>query len=175
MFQFHPDVSVPRTLGSRDLLAPVCPRAWQQRLCQGLCSPRRVSVPETWARFTDNNIFRSQSARAASAKLRASTESLLMGTADEMWRQFSKVNDAFTSRITETANAKSKIQTHLAKVPAPPRDGRGSRRQAWCGESGDGTWLGPVGLLGRAQTGEFAAPGADGTSLNKEPLNLSLC
>uniref|UniRef100_A0A8C3NRV4 Tektin n=1 Tax=Cyanoderma ruficeps TaxID=181631 RepID=A0A8C3NRV4_9PASS len=75
-----------------------------------------VSVPETWARFTDNNIFRSQSARAASAKLRASTESLLMGTADEMWRQFNKVNDAFTSRITEIANAKSKIQTHLAKT-----------------------------------------------------------
>ncbi|NXO31143.1 TEKT3 protein, partial [Cisticola juncidis] len=75
-----------------------------------------VSVPETWARFTDNNIFRSQSARAASAKLRAGTESLLMGTADEMWRQFSKVNDAFTSRITEIANAKSKIQTHLAKT-----------------------------------------------------------
>ncbi|XP_066188552.1 tektin-3 [Sylvia atricapilla] len=75
-----------------------------------------VSVPETWATFTDNNIFRSQSARAASAKLRASTESLLMGTADEMWRQFSKVNDAFTSRITEIANAKSKIQTHLAKT-----------------------------------------------------------
>ncbi|NXP66805.1 TEKT3 protein, partial [Chloropsis cyanopogon] len=75
-----------------------------------------VSVPETWAMYTDNNIFRSQSARATSAKLRASTESLLMGTADEMWRQFSKVNEAFTSRITETANAKSKIQTHLAKT-----------------------------------------------------------
>ncbi|NXO81900.1 TEKT3 protein, partial [Sitta europaea] len=75
-----------------------------------------VSVPETWARFTDNNIFRSQSARAASAKLRAGSESLLMGTADEMWRQFSRVNDAFTSRITEIANAKSKIQTHLAKT-----------------------------------------------------------
>ncbi|NWI95597.1 TEKT3 protein, partial [Pitta sordida] len=75
-----------------------------------------VSVPETWARFTDNNIFRSQSQRVTSAKLRASTESLLMGTADEMWRQFNKVNDAFTSRITEIANAKSKIQTHLAKT-----------------------------------------------------------
>ncbi|NXB77639.1 TEKT3 protein, partial [Donacobius atricapilla] len=75
-----------------------------------------VSVPETWARFTDSNILRSQSARAASARLRASTESLLMGTADEMWRQFSRVNDAFAGRITETANAKSKIQTHLAKT-----------------------------------------------------------
>ncbi|NWI59225.1 TEKT3 protein, partial [Calyptomena viridis] len=75
-----------------------------------------ISVPETWARFTDNNIFRSQSQRETSAKLRASTESVLMSTADEMWRQFSKVNDAFTSRITEIANAKSKIQTHLAKT-----------------------------------------------------------
>ncbi|NXM72354.1 TEKT3 protein, partial [Serilophus lunatus] len=75
-----------------------------------------ISVPETWARFTDNNIFRSQSLRTTSAKLRASTESLLMGTANEMWRQFSKVNDAFASRINETANAKSKIQTHLAKT-----------------------------------------------------------
>uniref|UniRef100_A0A8D2P674 Tektin n=1 Tax=Zosterops lateralis melanops TaxID=1220523 RepID=A0A8D2P674_ZOSLA len=91
--------------------------AHSSALPRAVLSPRRVSVPETWARFTDNNIFRSQSARAASAKLRASTESLLMGTADEMWRQFSKVNDAFTSRITEIANAKSKIQTHLAKVP----------------------------------------------------------
>uniref|UniRef100_A0A8D2QPS9 Tektin n=1 Tax=Zosterops lateralis melanops TaxID=1220523 RepID=A0A8D2QPS9_ZOSLA len=90
--------------------------AHSSALPRAVLSPRRVSVPETWARFTDNNIFRSQSARAASAKLRASTESLLMGTADEMWRQFSKVNDAFTSRITEIANAKSKIQTHLAKT-----------------------------------------------------------
>lgn len=126
-------------------------------------------MPETWARFTDNNIFRSQSARATSAKLRASTESLLMGTADEMWRQFSKVNDAFTSRITETANAKSKIQTHLAKVPDPalvlplplqlPPKGWSVIRglPALLCQISEGTCLGPVGLvensLERAQTG----------------------
>ncbi|XP_066056963.1 tektin-3 [Chamaea fasciata] len=75
-----------------------------------------ISVPEMWTRFTDNNIFQSQSVRAASAKLRASTESLLMDTGNEMWRQFRKVNDAFTSRITEIVNAKGKIQTHLAKT-----------------------------------------------------------
>lgn len=134
---------------------------------QGLCSPRRVSVPETWARFTDNNIFRSQSARAASAKLRASTESLLMGTADEMWRQFSKVNDAFTSRITEIANAKSKIQTHLAKVPAPPSPGMAAGPALpallchWQGDSSDGPCLGAVGPVGssleRAQASEICS------------------
>ncbi|NXU18312.1 TEKT3 protein, partial [Pardalotus punctatus] len=75
-----------------------------------------VSVPETWAKFMENNIFHSKSMRATSARLRASTESLLMGTGDEMRRQFSKVNDAFASRITETANAISKIRTHLAKT-----------------------------------------------------------
>lgn len=143
-------------------------------------------MPETWARFTDNNIFRSQSARATSAKLRASTESLLMGTADEMWRQFSKVNDAFTSRITETANAKSKIQTHLAKVPDPasccccrfnflPRDGRlsvgslprsarsvmGPASDQW--DSWEAPWKG-------LRLVKFAALGADATSLNEELL-----
>lgn len=110
------DVTKSTDFPSSSVQGPAQPRGF----AKGCAVPRRVSVPETWARFTDNNIFRSQSARAASAKLRASTESLLMGTADEMWRQFSKVNDAFTSRITEIANAKSKIQTHLAKVPAPP-------------------------------------------------------
>ncbi|NXI58003.1 TEKT3 protein, partial [Chloroceryle aenea] len=75
-----------------------------------------ISVPESWAKFTDNNILRSQSERAASAKLRDSIENLLVLTANEMWRQFNRVNVAFTNRIAETADAKSKIQTHLAKT-----------------------------------------------------------
>lgn len=33
-----------------------------------------------------------------------------------MWKQFNTVNVAFTSRISETADAKSGLQTHLAKV-----------------------------------------------------------
>lgn len=76
----------------------------------------RISVPESWAKFTDDNILRSQSERAASAKLRDDIETLLVVTANEMWNQFNKVNVAFTNRISETADAKNKIQTHLAKV-----------------------------------------------------------
>ncbi|NWW98473.1 TEKT3 protein, partial [Caloenas nicobarica] len=75
-----------------------------------------ISVPESWAKFTDDNILRSQSERAASAKLRDDIENLLVVTANEMWRQFNTVNVAFTNRIAETADAKSKLQTHLAKT-----------------------------------------------------------
>ncbi|XP_045381128.1 tektin-3 [Lemur catta] len=75
-----------------------------------------ISVPESWAKFTDDNILCSQSERAASAKLRDDTENLLVVTANEMWNQFNKVNLAFTSRIAETADAKNKIQIHLAKT-----------------------------------------------------------
>ncbi|NXT00564.1 TEKT3 protein, partial [Jacana jacana] len=75
-----------------------------------------ISVPESWTKFTDNNILRSQSERAASAKLRDSSENLLVVTANEMRCQFSRVNVAFTNRIAETANAKSTIQTHLNKT-----------------------------------------------------------
>ncbi|XP_075417205.1 tektin-3 [Tenrec ecaudatus] len=75
-----------------------------------------VSVPESWAKFTDDNILRSQSERAASAKLRDDINNLLVVTANEMWNQFNKVNVAFTNRIAETADAKNKIQIHLAKT-----------------------------------------------------------
>ncbi|KFV47513.1 Tektin-3 [Gavia stellata] len=75
-----------------------------------------ISAPASWAKFTDNNILRSQSERAASAKLRNSLENLLVVTANEMWRQFNGVNLAFTNRIAETADAKNKIRTHLAKT-----------------------------------------------------------
>ncbi|CAO2643573.1 Tekt3 [Lemmus lemmus] len=75
-----------------------------------------VSVPESWAKFTDDNILRSQSERAASTKLRDDIENLLVVTANEMWNQFNKVNLAFTNRIAETADAKNKIHIHLSKT-----------------------------------------------------------
>ncbi|XP_043855529.1 tektin-3 [Dromiciops gliroides] len=75
-----------------------------------------ISVPESWAKFTDDNILRSQSERAASAKLRNDIENLLVVTANEMWNQFNAVNVALTNRIAETGDAKNKIQMHLAKT-----------------------------------------------------------
>ncbi|XP_051490742.1 tektin-3 [Apus apus] len=75
-----------------------------------------ISVPESWAKFTDANILLSQRERAASAKLRDDIQTLLEVTSNQMWHQFNQANVAFTNRVAETTNAKSKIQTHLAKT-----------------------------------------------------------
>uniref|UniRef100_UPI00398EBFBA tektin-3 n=1 Tax=Pristiophorus japonicus TaxID=55135 RepID=UPI00398EBFBA len=75
-----------------------------------------ISVPESWAKYTDNNILRSQSERVASAKLRDDIENLLNSTSSEMWSQFNTLNVSLTNRISETADAKNKLQTHLAKT-----------------------------------------------------------
>ncbi|XP_034049686.1 tektin-3 [Thalassophryne amazonica] len=75
-----------------------------------------VSLPESWSKFTDDNILHSQSTRAASHKLRDEIEILLNTTSNEMWNQFNNVNVAFTNRISETSDAKHSLQTHLAKT-----------------------------------------------------------
>ncbi|KAK2820623.1 hypothetical protein Q5P01_023582 [Channa striata] len=75
-----------------------------------------LSLPDSWSKFTDENILRSQSERASSHKLRDEIEILLNTTSNEMWSQFNNVNVAFTNRISETADAKNGLQTHLAKT-----------------------------------------------------------
>ncbi|XP_047465242.1 tektin-3 [Mugil cephalus] len=75
-----------------------------------------ISLPDSWSKFTDDNILLSQSERAASHKLRDEIEILLNTTSNEMWNQFNNVNVAFTNRISETADAKNSLQTHLAKT-----------------------------------------------------------
>ncbi|XP_029698412.1 tektin-3 [Takifugu rubripes] len=75
-----------------------------------------LSLPESWSRFTDDNILRSQSERAASHKLRDEIEILMNATSGEMWNQFNCVNVAFSNRTSETADAKNSLQTHLAKT-----------------------------------------------------------
>ncbi|CAK6969675.1 tektin-3 [Scomber scombrus] len=75
-----------------------------------------LSLPDSWSKFTDDNILHSQSERAASHKLRDEIEILLNATSNEMWNQFNNVNVAFTNRISETADTKNSLQTHLAKT-----------------------------------------------------------
>ncbi|CDQ71447.1 unnamed protein product [Oncorhynchus mykiss] len=75
-----------------------------------------LSLPDSWSKFTDDNILHSQSERAASHKLRDVIEILLNVTSNEMWKHFNTVNVAFTNRMSETADAKNSLQTHLAKV-----------------------------------------------------------
>ncbi|KAL8565500.1 hypothetical protein ACOMHN_049476 [Nucella lapillus] len=75
-----------------------------------------VSVPETWARFSNNNVQRSQSERAASKQMRNEIESVLNACANEMWNQWNSVNVALNQRIQESTDARNRLQTHLSKV-----------------------------------------------------------
>jgi len=74
------------------------------------------SVPETWAKFSNDNIQRSQSERAASKDNRNRIEQLLNKCATAMTNQWTSVNNAFTDRIKEYMDAKHKLQTHLSRV-----------------------------------------------------------
>lgn len=75
-----------------------------------------VSVPETWARFSNDNVQRSQSERSASKNMRNEIASVLNQCANEMWNQWNAVNVALNNRIQETTDARNKLQTHLSKV-----------------------------------------------------------
>ncbi|KAM9179335.1 tektin-5 [Mergus octosetaceus] len=75
-----------------------------------------VSVPVTWAKFSEDNIRCSQHARANSVKLCEDTEVGLESTSEEMWNQFVSTNLAFSNRIAEVADAKNKLQAQLAKI-----------------------------------------------------------
>jgi len=75
-----------------------------------------VSVPESWAKFSNDNIQRSQSERAASRHMRNEIESVLNACANEMWQEWNSVNVALNQRIGETTDARNKLQTHLSKV-----------------------------------------------------------
>nr|XP_009681799.1 PREDICTED: tektin-5 [Struthio camelus australis] len=75
-----------------------------------------VSVPETWAKFSEDNIRSSQHARANSIRLRDKTEAALENASEETWSRFTSTNLAFNHRISEVANAKNKLQAQLAKT-----------------------------------------------------------
>ncbi|PIK49434.1 putative tektin-3 [Apostichopus japonicus] len=75
-----------------------------------------VSLPESWAKFSNDNILRSQRERNASKGLRSDSDSVMQETSNEMWTQHNNVNVSFDGRIAETMDARNSIQNHLAKV-----------------------------------------------------------
>lgn len=77
---------------------------------------RTVTIPTSWAKFSDDNIRRSQAERAASAKMREEIESCLAQTSNEMWTQWNRVNVAFTQRVAEQVDTKNKLQSHLNRT-----------------------------------------------------------
>merc|ERR1711953_1111962 len=77
---------------------------------------RTVTIPTSWAKFSDDNIRRSQAERAASAKMREEIENCLSETSNQMWTQWNRVNVAFTQRVAEQVDTKNKLQSHLNRT-----------------------------------------------------------
>ncbi|KAL8591073.1 hypothetical protein ACOMHN_032638 [Nucella lapillus] len=75
-----------------------------------------ITIPESWARYTQENIARSQKERACSERLRGEIDSTLRHCANEMWNNFNSVNNSFNTRIRETSDARNKLQAHLQKT-----------------------------------------------------------
>ena len=53
-----------------------------------------VTVPESWADFTNNNIKRSQAERMASKNMRNDIQNMLNHANDQMWKQWNKVRSS---------------------------------------------------------------------------------
>lgn len=75
-----------------------------------------ISVPETWAKFSNDNIRHSQNMRANSIRVREEAENLLESLSDQLWKQFTSTNLAFSARIAEVTDVKNKLQVQLAKT-----------------------------------------------------------
>ncbi|XP_004604402.1 tektin-5 [Sorex araneus] len=75
-----------------------------------------VSVPETWAKFSNDNIRHAQNMRANSIRVREEAENLFESLSDQLWKQFTNTNLAFSARIAEVMDMKNKLQIQLAKT-----------------------------------------------------------
>ncbi|XP_041365465.1 tektin-3-like isoform X1 [Gigantopelta aegis] len=75
-----------------------------------------VTIPVSWARYTQENIARSQKERASSERLRGEIDSCLRSCANEMWNNFNSVNNSFNTRIRETTDTRNKLQSHLQRT-----------------------------------------------------------
>lgn len=74
-----------------------------------------VSLHE-WQEFTNDIIQNAERERELSASLRSMIDSILQQTANDMKKQCEAVNFAFECRISETRDAKQKLEDNLNKI-----------------------------------------------------------
>ncbi|XP_072691269.1 tektin-4 [Canis lupus baileyi] len=75
-----------------------------------------ASTPETWARFTQENLCRAERERRASANLRVLIDCILRDVAEDLRLQCDAVNLAFGRRCEELEDTRHKLQNHLHKT-----------------------------------------------------------
>uniref|UniRef100_A0A8C4WPZ7 Tektin n=1 Tax=Gopherus evgoodei TaxID=1825980 RepID=A0A8C4WPZ7_9SAUR len=79
-------------------------------------SSSNASTPETWAKFSHDNIYRAERERLASINLRLLIDNILHDTAEDLRLQCAAVDEAFAKRCEEMEDAKHKLEHHLKKV-----------------------------------------------------------
>ncbi|XP_065268651.1 tektin-4 [Emys orbicularis] len=75
-----------------------------------------ASTPETWAKFSHDNIYRAERERLASINLRLLIDNILHDTAEDLRLQCAAVDEAFAKRCEEMEDAKHKLEHHLKKT-----------------------------------------------------------
>ncbi|NXA22979.1 TEKT4 protein, partial [Ibidorhyncha struthersii] len=75
-----------------------------------------ASTPETWAKFSHDNIYRAEREKLASINLRALIDSILHDISEDMKMQCAAVNEAFAKHCEELDDAKHKLEHHLKKI-----------------------------------------------------------
>ncbi|NWX88786.1 TEKT4 protein, partial [Nothoprocta pentlandii] len=72
-----------------------------------------ASTPETWSKFSHDNIYRAEREKMASINLRALIDSILHDVSEDLRMQCAAVNEAFARRCEELEDAKHKLEYHL--------------------------------------------------------------
>merc|ERR1719474_893344 len=75
-----------------------------------------ISIPESWAHFSHNNIQSSQGARSRSQRLRSQVEDITNTQASSMHQKWNDTNQAFQQRIAETESAQTRLKSHLSRT-----------------------------------------------------------
>ncbi|XP_040087913.1 tektin-4 [Oryx dammah] len=75
-----------------------------------------ASTPETWAKFTQEHLYRAERERLASVNLRNLIDCILQDTSEDLRLQCDAVNLAFGRRCEELEDARHKLEHHLRKT-----------------------------------------------------------
>jgi len=75
-----------------------------------------ISIPESWAHFSHNNIQGSQGARSRSQLLRAKVEDMTNTNASSMHQRWNDTNQSFQHRVAETESAHTRLKSHLSRT-----------------------------------------------------------
>uniref|UniRef100_A0A8C8EDR7 Tektin n=1 Tax=Otus sunia TaxID=257818 RepID=A0A8C8EDR7_9STRI len=75
-----------------------------------------ASTPETWAKFSHDNIYRAEQEKLASINLRVLIDNILHDVSRDLRTQCDAVNEAFAKHCEELDDTKHKLEHHLKNI-----------------------------------------------------------